>query len=114
MIADDHFGIRLLYKALLTQAGHEIISETDNGLDTLTSYIQLKPDLLILDNNMGKMKGIDVIRHISQKFDNAAIIMCTGDPDEISVEAFELGVKEVVSKPFDPERFVEIVSNALK
>lgn len=114
MIADDHAGVRLLYKALLTQAGHEIISETDNGIDTLASYIQVNPDLLIIDNNMAKMNGIDVIRHVSVKYDNAAIIMCTGDAEEIMQEAYQLGVKEVISKPFDTERFVEIVSFALR
>lgn len=114
MIADDHVGIRMLYKALLTQAGHEIIAETDNGVDTLTAYVQVNPDLLIIDNNMEKMNGIDVVRHISRKYDNATIIMCTGDSEKIAQEAFQLGVVEVISKPFDTNHFVEIVSTALK
>lgn len=85
-----------------------------NGLDTLTAYIQESPDLLIIDNNMDKMNGIDVVRHISRKYDNVVIIMCTGDAEEISQEAYQLGVKEVISKPFDTDRFIEIVSIALK
>lgn len=87
VIADDHAIIRFLYKELLTEQGHVIIAETDNGFDALTSNFELSPDLIIIDNHMGLMNGIDVVREILQKDDNAKIIMCTASPHDIKNEA---------------------------
>lgn len=113
MIADDHLGIRFLYKELLTGMGHEVIAEADNGLDSLTLYGQLKPDLLIIDNHMEHMNGIDVVREIFGKNENPKIIMCTAKPNDILKEAIRIGVKKVIPKPFDTVTFVGFVSNVL-
>lgn len=114
MIADDNAGIRLLYKTLLKDAGHEIVAESDNGLEALETYLNSPPDLLIIDYKMGKMNGIDVVRHILQSHRDAKIIMCTASCWEIASEAMKLGVFEVVSKPFLIEDFIATISNSLE
>jgi two-component system chemotaxis response regulator CheY len=113
MIADNYASIRFLYRALLTNAGYEIIAEADNGTDSLASYFQCSPDLLIIDNKMGGMSGIEVVRKILHVNRQAKIIMCTANHEEIATEAIRLGVLEVISKPFDNENVINSVFNAL-
>jgi two-component system, chemotaxis family, chemotaxis protein CheY len=112
MIADDHTSTRMLLKELLTHAGHEIIAEADNGIDSLTAYFEKTPDLLILDNQMSKMNGVEVARNILKSDQKAQIIMCTANYEEISSRAIELGVMEVIAKPFNIHDLLLSVSQA--
>jgi two-component system chemotaxis response regulator CheY len=112
VIADDNPNIRMLFKELLTMSGYEIVAEADNGSDALACYFDWTPDLIILDNHMERMNGIDAARHILKRDSNAIIILFTANPDEVLHDALQLGVKAVVSKPFDNEKIIETIVNA--
>lgn len=113
MIAEDNKDIRLLLTEILTDIGHVVVVEADNGLDALKLYLQVKPDLLLIDNRMPLMNGIDVVQSIIEKEKEAKIIMCSADVGQIALEAAKIGVKVFISKPFCSDQIVKAVETVL-
>lgn len=111
IIAYNHVSIRRLYTDILSLQGHDIVAETGNANDTLRSYFEKLPDLLIIGYKMGQADGIEIIRSIRRKAKSGKIIICTANPDEIKARAINLGEIKILSKPFLIEDFIESVSN---
>lgn len=65
MIADDNLDLNNLCCNILSKDKDiQIISSTLDGESTLKDYMQLKPDVLLLDLDLPKMNGIDIINNI--------------------------------------------------
>ena len=65
MIADDNAELNNLYcNYLAKDKDIKIICSTSDGESTLQKYKELKPDVLLLDLNLPKMNGIDVLNNI--------------------------------------------------
>lgn len=61
LIVDDHPVIRMAMKMLLEAEGHQIVGDTDNGVDAISLGRELKPDLVILDIGIPRLDGLEVI-----------------------------------------------------
>jgi len=67
MVADDNTDLNNMYCKFLTKDKDiKIISQTTDGKETLDKYLELKPDLLLLDLEMPNLSGLDVIHTLSQ------------------------------------------------
>lgn len=67
MVADDNIDLNNMYCKFLTKDKDiEIISQTTDGQKTLEKYQELKPDLLLLDLEMPKMSGLEIINYLSK------------------------------------------------
>lgn len=64
LIVDDHAVVRMAVRLLLEQAGHEIVGETDSGVDAISLARNLSPDLIILDIDLPKIDGFGVLKHL--------------------------------------------------
>lgn len=85
MIADDNLDLNNLCCNILSKDKDiQIISSTLDGESTLKDYMQLKPDILLLDLDLPKMNGIDIINNIcldeSERKKNNVIIV-SGNAD---------------------------------
>lgn len=85
MIADDNLDLNSLCCNILSKDKDiQIISSTLDGESTLKDYMQLKPDVLLLDLDLPKMNGIDIINNIcldeSERKKNNVIIV-SGNAD---------------------------------
>ena len=100
LIVDDHDDIRLLLRLLLTQeAGIEVTGEACNGLEALDAYIDLRPNVMVLDEMMPGMRGLDVVRTLRDRGDEPRVVLCSAHLDmHVRNEASELGVDRCVSK----------------
>lgn len=80
MIADDNITLNDLCCSILTKDKElEIVSSTTDGETTLQKYNELKPDVLLLDLDLPKMNGLDVINNLcldeNEKKKNNVIII---------------------------------------
>ncbi len=73
-----------------------------------------KPDIILLDINMPKMSGIQVLEKIKQDPELKkipVIMLTTSDADEDIVATYDLGVNSFITKPVTFEKLVEVIAN---
>lgn len=73
-----------------------------NGADALTAILRTRPDIVLLDINMPRMNGVEVLRDIKQIDETIAVIMVTANEQiALAAEALKSGAFGYVPKPFD-------------
>ena len=73
-----------------------------------------KPDLIIVDADMGRQSGLEIIQEI-QAQDSQALILLLVDPDEdeLTSKALKMGIADFLSKPFKPSELILRVKKVL-
>ncbi len=114
LLVDDAAFMRMMLKDILTKAGYDIAGEASNGNEAINKYKELKPDLVTLDITMPEKDGIETLKEIKGLDDNATVIMCSAMGQQAMViEAVQLGAKDFIVKPFQPESVVNSVKKIL-
>jgi two-component system chemotaxis response regulator CheY len=114
LIVDDAAFMRMMIRDILSKNGYQIIGEAENGIKAIEKYIELKPDLVIMDITMPEMDGIEAVKKILTADPGATIVMCSAMGQQAMViEAIQAGAKDFIVKPFQPERVLEAVNKVL-
>ncbi len=70
VIADDHESIRLALKAILAADPNiSVVAEAADGREAIAAVVRLLPDVLILDNNMPLLSGVEVARRLQARLE---------------------------------------------
>ena len=116
LVADDDASIRQSLVSLLEDEGHEVLEAVD-GISALKMVAATAPDVLLLDNQMPKMDGIQVLEELRKNKASAhlPVIMVTvkgalHDRDA----AVRLGVVDYIPKPWMPGEIELRVKWAMK
>lgn len=64
LIVDDHPVVRLAVRLLLENNKYVVVAETDNGMEALRLAREHEPDIVILDLNIPKLDGLEVISRL--------------------------------------------------
>ncbi len=114
LVVDDAAFMRKMVTDALTKGGHEVVGEAGNGVEALTQYRELKPDLLTLDITMPEKDGLATLKELMELDPAAKVVMCSALGQESKVlESIKLGAKDFVVKPFQADRVIEAVGKAL-
>lgn len=72
------------------------------------------PDLIIVDADMGKQAGLEIIKEIQDQNAHALILLLV-DPDEeeLTSKAIKMGIADFLSKPFKPSELILRVKKVL-
>lgn len=101
LIVDDEKNIRIT----LNHALKEIVKEIDlaeNGFEAIEKLKIKKYDVVLLDNKMPKISGMQVLEFLSEnKIQTSVIMMTAYGTIEKAVEAMKLGAVDFIRKPFD-------------
>jgi two-component system chemotaxis response regulator CheY len=115
MIVDDAAFMRMMLKDILSKNGFTVVGEAENGAIAVDKYMELQPNLTIMDITMPEMDGLQAVKEIRKRDAKARIIMCSAMGQQAMViEAIQSGAKDFVVKPFQADRVVEAVTKALK
>ena len=109
MIVDDEQPARTLLREYL--AGHddvEIIAECANGFEAVKKAAERRPDLMLLDVQMPKLDGFEVLDLIGG---GVTVIFVTAY-DSYAIRAFEVHAVDYLLKPFSAERLAEALDRA--
>ena len=100
LIADDHPIFRSGLRAVIdADARFAVMAEAADGEQALKLIIEERPDVAIVDYNMPKLNGFELLKEISQRKVNLVTVMLTMHNDEAMFsKAFELGVRGYVLK----------------
>jgi two-component system response regulator (stage 0 sporulation protein F) len=110
LIADDEEGNRILLTFILEQEGWEV-SEARNGKEALEKVFKEQPDLLILDNRMPELTGVEVYQYLQEHGIKLAVVMVTSHLN-LKELALSLGLLYYLEKPFDIPDFLKIIESA--
>lgn len=77
LVVDDAAFMRMKLKDILEKNGYTVVGEAANGLEAVSLYQEVKPDLVTMDITMPEMDGIDALKRIKALDAGAKVIMCS-------------------------------------
>jgi two-component system NtrC family sensor kinase len=115
LVIDDSQEIRdFLCEYILQPKGFEVM-QASNGLMGLEMAIAKEPDLMIVDQQMPRLTGLEVLEKLRERgIEIPAILATAHGSEETAVAAFRLGIRDYVIKPFDADEISESVDRALR
>lgn len=114
LIVDDDLRMRESLRELLAFYDlHSTLAE--NGQQAL-EFLKNKPfDLVLLDIDMPKKNGFQVMSEINLHYSATDIIVLSGKASfENARQAFSLGAKDFLNKPYDPSELIELIHKILQ
>lgn len=114
LIVDDQPAIRFLLQELFQEAGYQVKAVADGRECLRLVQGEKPPNLILLDHQMPMLTGLQVLETLKKEkaTQGIPVIMLTGNL-EIVAEAKEQGAEEVVVKPPDPGRLIDLVAHTL-
>ena len=112
MIVDDSLTVRRVTSRLLEREGYEVLI-AKNGLDAIELLREITPDVLLIDLEMPKMDGFELIRNIRNHPETAdvpIIIISSRTADKHRAMADKLGVNIFLGKPYQEEALLGHIS----
>jgi DNA-binding NarL/FixJ family response regulator len=109
LIADDHAVVREGLAAILNrQPDLEVVAEASDGLEALSEWRRLRPDLCLLDLRMPGLDAIGVIEHMRREDPNArAVVLTTYDNDEGIYQSVRVGARGYLLKDCHREALLD-------
>src|SRR5437773_2204460 len=86
----------------------EIVADCANGFEAVKAVSELKPDLVLLDVQMPKLDGFEVLELLGR---DQPVVFITAY-DQYALKAFEVHAVDYLLKPFGAERFQEAMDRA--
>lgn len=110
IIIEDEAPAREIIKHYLKDLDSvEVIAECADGFTGLKTISSMKPDLVILDIQMPRLTGIELLEVLTEKPE----VIFTTAYDQFAIKAFELNATDYLLKPFPKRRFLNAVEKAI-
>jgi two-component system NtrC family sensor kinase len=114
LVADDNQEIREFLQEALTALGEFRVHTVGDGLSALSLVNELRPDLVISDQQMPNLTGLELIKRLKEEKPLLPTILMTGESSEsLTIEALRAGVVDYLVKPFNPDTLLDAVDRAL-
>ncbi len=115
LLVDDSTYIRTVLGSIIVDAGFEVIGEAADGEEAIRKYMDLKPDIILMDVIMEPMDGMAAAEAILDKDPAALILMVTVlETKEILMDLIKIGAKGYITKPFSKEEIAEKIREIIK
>ena len=86
----------------------EVVADCANGFEAVKAVSELKPDLVLLDVQMPKLDGFEVLELLGRE---QAVVFITAY-DQYALRAFDVHAVDYLLKPFSADRFQEAMERA--
>ena len=115
VVAEDNAVVREVLRGIIRQDKTlKIVGEAVNGPAALELVESHKPHLVCLDILMPGMDGLSVLRKIREDHPQTRVIIVTGQStSDVVSEALKLGANGFVVKPFNADKLLRAIHNAL-
>jgi len=113
IVGDSREAQQLLADRVFESSGYRPLAAL-NGEEGIRIALQERPDLIVLDMQLPRMSGLEVLQALQQRgVDVPVVFTTTGESVESVVEAFRLGARDCIVKPFDPQQARNVIQRAL-
>ncbi len=114
LIVDDEQKIRLILTQILKDEGFTV-QDVGSGKSAIENVDNLLPDLILMDQNMPGMNGIETMEEIKSRHPEITIIILTAFGSiPLAVEAIKKGAYDYIAKPFDNDELLLLIQRALE
>lgn len=114
LVVDDEHSVRWGFEKALQKEGYDV-ALADNGIKGLELYKKFNPDLTLVDIRMAEMDGLQLLKKIREIDNDAQVIVMTAYADmETTVTAMKSGAYDFLSKPFNIDECLLLISRGLK
>src|SRR6202049_3281234 len=114
LIVDDEQGIREALSSILADEGYESLA-VSSGEECLSLLEERSIDLVLLDEWLDGIDGLDTLERIRKNGVDAMVVMISGHANiETAVRATKLGAFDFIEKPLSLEKTILVVKNALQ
>ncbi|MGF7042724.1 response regulator transcription factor [Mucilaginibacter lappiensis] len=113
-LVEDDENLRFLVAERLQSEGYKVL-EADNGDDAENIILEEQPDIVLLDWMLPGKPGSQVCNNIREKGYDKLIIMMTAKAQDVDkIEAYNFGVSDYITKPFNMDVLVAMIDNKIK
>lgn len=111
MLVDDHAVVRMGFKLLLQATEDlEVVAEADSGEAAYAKYIEVHPDVVVMDIAMPGMGGVEAVKRIVARDRNARILALSAHEDTSHPRrVLKAGALGYLSKRSAPEALIDAV-----
>jgi two-component system nitrate/nitrite response regulator NarP len=107
LIADDHPMIAAGIEAMLRETDYQIVRHVQDGGEVLAAIRADNPDIVILDERLPGMAGLDIFRALRAAGDARPVVLFTATlPERRAIDAIEAGVNGLVLKNTAPDQLL--------
>lgn len=115
LVVDDDSMMCYWITSILNNGRYQVIGEASNGEDAITLCTELKPNLVLLDINMPKIGGLQVLEEIRKSSPATMVLMVSVEASKENYEeATKKGAAGFVVKPFDAARLLEKIDSCFR
>jgi DNA-binding NarL/FixJ family response regulator len=114
-LADDHpLVLRGLADLIASRPDFSVLAVSSDGEAAIAVIHEKRPDLAVLDVNMPKLSGLEVLRRVTREQLPTRIVFLTASlADERMLDAINLGVHGIVFKDSAPESLLECLDTVV-
>jgi len=114
LVVDDQVeNVDFIIEHVLKPSKYVPLTACD-GAEGLNKALRENPDLILLDVQMPKLTGVQVLEALEEQGRNIPVILMTlYGSEDLAVRAFRLGVKDYIIKPFEASEMLEAIERAL-
>jgi two-component system NtrC family sensor kinase len=113
VIDDRRENLLFLADSVLRPEGYEVITAMD-GKQGLDKALAEKPDLIITDLKMPRLSGLELMAALRKENSGTPVILTTFyGSEQAAIEAFRLGAKDYIIKPYEIKDMLDSVERAL-
>jgi two-component system, LytTR family, response regulator len=100
IVDDEHLARRMVREYLAAMPDIDVVGECANGFEAVKAVSDLQPDVLLLDVQMPKLDGFEVLELVGR---DVAVVFVTAY-DQYALRAFEVHAVDYLLKPFSSDR----------
>ncbi|NCD70539.1 response regulator transcription factor [Mucilaginibacter agri] len=113
-LVEDDENLRFLVAERLQTEGYRVL-EASNGDDAEKMIMDENPDIVLLDWMLPGKQGSEVCENIRKNgFDKLVIMMTAKAQDVDKIEAYNFGVSDYITKPYNMDVLVAMIDNKIK
>jgi DNA-binding response OmpR family regulator len=113
LLVDDDVDLIAITAFALQQAGFLVVKAND-GVSALKAYEGELPDLVVLDINMPRMDGFELIKRLRERGETPVLALTVRNEEEDVVRMLGLGADDYLTKPFSPRVLVARIKALLR
>ncbi|MCZ4323114.1 two component transcriptional regulator, LuxR family [Pseudomonas peli] len=116
LLVDDHPMMRRGIRQLIElESDLCVVGEANNGEEAIVLVAQLNPELVLLDNNMPQLNGVETLKRLrEQHYDGKVLLFTVSDAEHDVRDAMRFGADGYLLKDMEPELLIMRLREALQ